>query len=126
MADWGNPVRLFIMILNYPFKTKGGQIVLTEGILELKQKILYFLRTRRFTRVMNQDFGIPDPNFNSSTYIAEIEIDISQQLRKYFPEISEVRVSVDSIDHDSGKFTLTLFVKLRAGETVPPFQLEAS
>lgn len=113
------------MIIGYPFRVSGGQIVLTDGIAELKQKILYFISTRRFTRVMRQDFGIPDPVFQSSTAIAELEIDISQQLRKFFPEISEIRTSVDSVNHDSGKFTLTLYVGLTTGETVPPFQLEA-
>lgn len=112
------------MIVHYPFKIKGGQVLLTEGILELKQKILYLLKTRRFTRVMNQDFGIPDPNFKSSTTIPEIEIDISQQVKKFFPEVSEIRSSIETIDHDTGKFTVTLYLRLKSGETVEPFRLE--
>jgi phage baseplate assembly protein W len=109
--------------LFYPFKAKNGTLVSATGALELKQKIIYLLRTRRFSRVLNQDFGLPDPIFDSSTSIPEFEIAITQQIKKYFPEVEDMNISVDSRDIDSGRFLVTLEVRVNQG-VIPPFQVE--
>lgn len=109
--------------LFYPFKAKNGQLVVAKGALELKHKIIYLLRTRRFTRVMNQDFGLPDQVFRSSPTFPELEIAVTQQIKKYFPEVEELNVTVSYRDHDSGKFTLTLEIKTAEG-SLAPFTVE--
>lgn len=109
--------------LFYPFKSSNGQLVLAEGLLELKHKVVYLLRTRRFSRVLNQDFGIPDQVLRSTPTFPELEMAITQQVKKYFPEVEELRVFVNSRDHDSGKFLVSLEIKVNK-QTLPPFEVE--
>lgn len=101
--------------LFYPFKAERGRLVLATGLLELKHKIIFLLRTRLGERILLKSFGIQDYAFEASTR-SDIESEISQQILRFFPEVSEVRVSAKR--DDTGLLSVTLSV----GD-IPPFNV---
>lgn len=103
--------------LSYPFKAENGKLVLATGLLELKHQVIYLLRTRIGERVLRQSFGLPDYLFEASTR-TNIESEITQQILKFFPLVSEV-ITEASRD-DSGNLRLTLSLTVNE-ENIPPF-----
>lgn len=103
--------------LFYPFKAEDGKLVLAAGLLELKHKILYLLRTRQGERVLRQAFGLPDYVFEASTQI-DVEVDITQQILRFFPEVTEVLAR--GTRDDSGRLVVTLRVTV-GDRTIPTF-----
>lgn len=107
--------------LFYPFKVSNGRLVVSQGLLELKQQIIYLLRTRVGERVMRQSFGLPDYIFEASTRTS-IEQEISQQILRFFPKVSEV--VIEARRDDSGLLALTLNISVGEEGTIPTFTIK--
>ena len=105
--------------LSYPFRVQDGKPVLAVGLLELKHKIIYLLRTRQGERVLRQAFGLPDYVFEASTNI-DIEVDITQQILRFNPEVTEVLARATR--NESGVLVVALTVSVN-GETIPTFSV---
>lgn len=109
--------------LQYPFTIQNGSLLLSEGLRELKEKIIFLLSTDRGTRVMNMDFGIDSRVFDTNASFPEAEINITQQIQKYFPEVQGVEVSTDYSDTDNGKVKVNLIISTAEG-IIPAFSIE--
>jgi phage baseplate assembly protein W len=107
--------------LYYPFKVSNGRLVVSQGLLELKQQVTYLLRTRVGERVMRQSFGLPDYVFEASTRTS-IEQEVSQQILRFFSRISEV--VVEAKRDDSGLLKLTLSISVGDEGAIPPFTVQ--
>jgi phage baseplate assembly protein W len=110
--------------LKYPLEVRNGQLVTVNDVKITEQNILEVLETRPTERAMRVDYGF-DPKIFNTLEPNAINARIARAVNTYVPSVSELEVTGNMNNLDSGTYQVTLEYKVN-GIPAPPLTINLS